>query len=272
MFREYLSPEKDGIDLSPAPSVGAPTPPRLRAARSGTGTELPTVRYGEMEIQNQIGEGSFGKVYLARWREITVAVKKLSGSVGANPSLDEEFKPDHPGPDAADRRGHPIYESLQKEAAMMASLRHPAIVMYLGVCLDPPCVVTEFCARGSLSDVLKRANTSAALAQTLDWARRLNMALDAAKGMLYLHSCTPPIIHRDLKSPNLLVDRHWRIKVCDFNLSRAMEDSAVLSSLAATNPRWLAPEILSGTGCTFASDVFSFGVILWVREGEGRGR
>ena len=120
----------------------------------------------------RIGEGSFGKVYLARWREITVAVKKLSGSLGANP-IDAEFKADAPA--AADRRGNPIYESLQKEAAMMASLRHPSIVMYLGVCLDPPCVVTEYCARGSLSDVLKRANTSAALAQTLDWARRLNM-------------------------------------------------------------------------------------------------
>jgi serine/threonine protein kinase len=148
---------------------------------------------------------------------------------------------------------------------MMASLRHPSIVMYLGVCLDPPAVVTEYCARGSLADVLKRARTSPLLAAQLDWARRLNMALDAAKGMLYLHSCAPPIIHRDLKSANLLVDRHWRVRVCDFNLSRVLEDSAVLSSVAATNPRWLAPEILSGKGYTFASDVYSFGwVPRWV--------
>jgi serine/threonine protein kinase len=146
---------------------------------------------------------------------------------------------------------------------MMASLRHPSIVMYLGVCLDPPAVVTEYCARGSLNDVLKRARSSPLLAAQLDWARRLNMALDAAKGMLYLHSCAPPIIHRDLKSANLLVDKHWRVRVCDFNLSRAMEDNAVLSSMAATNPRWLAPEILSGKGYTFASDVYSFGICMW---------
>lgn len=50
-----------------------------------------------------------------------------------------------------------------------------------------------------------------------------------------------------------------QVRVCDFNLSRAMEDNAVLSSMAATNPRWLAPEILSGKGYTFASDVYSFG-------------
>jgi serine/threonine protein kinase len=91
------------------------------------------------------------------------------------------------------------------------------------------------------------------------------MVLDAAKGMNYLHSSDPPVIHRDLKSPNLLVDKHWTIKICDFNLSRAIEESGgnVMSSLAATNPRWLAPEILSGKGYTFSSDVYSFGMILW---------
>lgn len=146
---------------------------------------------------------------------------------------------------------------------MMAQMRHPNVVLYLGLCLEPPCVVTEYCARGSLSDVLKQANRMPNFAQQLDWSRRLTMALDAAKGMHYLHRSDPPVIHRDLKSPNLLVDRHWRVKVCDFNLSRVMEETAVLSSVAASNPRWLAPEILSGRGYTCASDVYSFGLILW---------
>lgn len=96
---------------------------------------------------------------------------------------------------------------------MMAQMRHPNVVLYLGLCLDPPCVVTEYCARGSLSDVLKRAGNTPAMAAQLDWSRRLNMALDAAKGMHYLHQSNPPVIHRDLKSPNLLVDRHWRVRV-----------------------------------------------------------
>lgn len=51
------------------------------------------------------------------------------------------------------------------------------------------------------------------LAHQLDWVRRINMALDAAKGMLYLHMCQPPILHRDLKSANLLVSKHWKVKV-----------------------------------------------------------
>ena len=53
------------------------------------------------------------------------------------------------------------------------------------------------------------------------------------------------------------------MQVCDFNLSRVMEETAVLSSMAATNPRWLAPEILAGRGYTFSSDIYSFGIILW---------
>ena len=58
--------------------------------------------------------------------------------------------------------------------------------------------------------------------------RRLRLLLDAAKGMLYLHSRQPPVLHRDLKSANLLVDRHWQIKVADFNLSRVMQPSAAV--------------------------------------------
>lgn len=57
------------------------------------------------------------------------------------------------------------------------------------------------------------------------------------QGMLYLHTRQPPILHRDLKSANLLVDKHWRAKVADFNLSRVMHPSTVVSSVAATNPR-----------------------------------
>ena len=68
----------------------------------------------------------------------------------------------------------------------MASLRHPNVVGFLGVCAHPPCVVTEYCGRGSLTDVLRGGAKSPAKAAQIDWPRRLNMALDAAKGMLYL--------------------------------------------------------------------------------------
>jgi hypothetical protein len=75
-----------------------------------------------------------------------------------------------------------VARNLEREVSIMAGLRHPCIVLFMGVCLDPPAVVTEFCARGSLYDVLAAAGGGApALERQLTWARRLNMALDAAK-------------------------------------------------------------------------------------------
>ena len=76
----------------------------------------------------------------------------------------------------------------------MSHIRHPNIVMFMGLCLNPVCVITEFCARGSLLDVLKKAATSATFAQQMDWPRRLSMAMDAAKvAHLILHRAAGPI-------------------------------------------------------------------------------
>jgi len=248
-------------DLSSLDAAARSGSGALAGTRGGVEASLWAVQWRDLEIVRQIGEGSFGKVYLAKWRETTVAVKVLiSTSLGLGDGEEGEEGEDAIPPPAGP---NPLLAGLQKEASMMAAMRHPNVVMYLGVCVDPPLVVTEYCARGSLTDVLKRGAATPAGAASLDWPRRLGMALDAAKGMNYLHSSDPPVIHRDLKSPNLLVDKHWRVKVCDFNLSRVLEEQAVVSSLAASNPRWLAPEILSGRGYSFSSDVYSYGVIMW---------
>ncbi|KAL0036873.1 hypothetical protein WJX77_003215 [Trebouxia sp. C0004] len=156
--------------------------------------------------------------------------------------------------------------TLEREVSIMAAIRHPNVVMFMGLCLHPVCIVIEFCPRGSLSDVIQKAASDGAFAQQLQWPKRLSMALDAAKGMLQLHSHKPPILHRDLKSPNLLVDKHWRVKVTDFNLSSMLRldaDSAGLDSSFANNPRWLAPEVIAVQNFSKAADVYSFGIILW---------
>ena len=70
---------------------------------------------------------------------------------------------------------------MRLQMAVMSAIRHPNVVLFMGVCLEPPCMVTEFCARGSLYDVLGKARASQQLAVQLDWPKRLNMALDAAK-------------------------------------------------------------------------------------------
>ena len=103
---------------------------------------------------------------------------------------------------------------------------------------------------------------------------RLQMTLGAAAGMCYLHNCSPPIIHRDLKSPNLMVDRYFRVKVGDFNLSRvavaSVRDSkgtggqsAAYSTGGLHSPRWMAPEVLQNATYSRASDVYSFAVVMW---------
>lgn len=235
--------------------------------RTGSrGSQLPvdvklwTMNFSDMTVERQIGEGSFGRVYVAKWNETMVAVKVLIG-MG---TIEEDGEEEDAGPGTGTTPPNdPVLDSLAKESTMMAALRHPNIVGFLGVCLSPPCIVTEYCARGSLTDVLRGGKYFSAKASLLDWPRRLNMALDAAKGMLYLHAHNPPIIHRDLKSPNLLVDRYWRVKVSDFNLSKLLEEGSVMSSMAATNPRWLAPEILTGNDATFSSDVYSFAIVMW---------
>ena len=97
------------------------------------------------------------------------------------------------------RLGHP---ASVLQVNIMAALRHPNIVLFMGVCLDPPCVVSEWCARGSLYDVLSKARKNANLAPQLDWTRRLNMALDAAKaGRLIRSMFAAPCCSTRAKAP-----------------------------------------------------------------------
>ncbi|RMZ53790.1 hypothetical protein APUTEX25_003929, partial [Auxenochlorella protothecoides] len=217
--------------------------------------------FRDLVLSRVIGEGAFGKVYLGRWQETDVAIKVLTslqafgiGAAGATVA----------GPDGEVRLDPEVLRTLEREVGIMVAIRHPNIILFMGVCLDPACIVTEFCARGSLYDLLKVAAANPdASARVLDWGKRLNMALDAAKGMLHLHSHRGPIIHRDLKSPNLLVDKHWRVKVTDFNLSRLSDTVSVASSMVANNPRWHAPEVIHSQSYSKASDVYAYGLILW---------
>ena len=112
-----------------------------------------------------------------------------------------------------------------------------------------------------LEETRDHARRTAERAAELDWPRRVGMAADCCRGMIYLHTHTPPIMHRDLKSANLLVTASWVVKVSDFNLSKIMESSGRNSSIQAMNPRWLAPEVLQGGQASLAGDVFAFGVV-----------
>jgi sterile alpha motif and leucine zipper-containing kinase AZK len=141
----------------------------------------------------------------------------------------------------------------------MLRLRHPNVVLFMGAVTRPPnfSILTEFLPRGSLYRLLHRPN------HQLDEKRRMRMALDVAKGMNYLHTSHPTVVHRDLKSPNLLVDKNWVVKVCDFGLSRMKHHTYLSSKSTAGTPEWMAPEVLRNEPANEKCDVYSFGVILW---------
>lgn len=198
-----------------------------------------SVKFKEIKLERQVGEGSFGVVYKALFRGASVAVKRM------RPVFAELTNKD--------------IEEFNKEAYMMSRLRHPNIVLVMGISyVDPAtltlprkksstiqsdleeeeegerkkeslpncvCIVTEFLEQGSLADILYGPRRLPAEIWTYDLI--LTCALQAARGMLYLHSHSPPICHRDLKSSNLVVDDHWVVKVTDFGMSRIVPESVI---------------------------------------------
>lgn len=136
------------------------------------------VKAADVEEKQTLGAGSFGEVKAGRWRGTDVAIKKLKGEIEAS-----------------------VMVEFGSEAAIMAELRHPSIVMFLGFCPLPPMILMEYMPRGSVHKVLYADRVE------LDWSLRLRCAMDAARGMNFLHLHSPPVIHSDLKSLNLLVDQ-----------------------------------------------------------------
>ncbi|GMH39148.1 hypothetical protein BSKO_07046 [Bryopsis sp. KO-2023] len=192
----------------------------------------------EIELQTRIGVGSFGEVFKGVWRGTDVAVKRFMETDITKEMLKE----------------------FQAEVRIMMRLRHPNVLLFMGATVHPPnlCIVTQFLPRGSLFRLLHKTKNA------IDDRLRLRMAMDVAKGMWYLHSFRPPIIHRDLKTPNLLVDKDWTVKVCDFGLSRSKQNTYLSAKEgAAGTPEWMAPEVLRNEPSNEKCDVYSFGVVLF---------
>ena len=215
------------------------------------------LRFDDIKMDYPIGEGSWGRVYKANWNGTQVAVKILMDADGNLSADNGETR------STLLQANSPVMGRLKQEASLIKELHHPSIVQFLGITISPASVVTEFCERGSLAGVLQTALNDSNRAKELTWSNRMGLAAGCVRGMLYLHTRNPPIIHRDLKSPNLLVTAAWACKVSDFNLSKLLQETQRSTSMQAMNPRWLAPEILKGEPATLEADVFAFGIVLW---------
>ncbi|CAI5969469.1 unnamed protein product [Closterium sp. NIES-65] len=199
-----------------------------------------TIEFSELRLGIRVGVGSFGEVFRAVWRGTEVAVKML---------WEQDAKPEDT-------------EDFYNEIALLSRLRHPNVILFMGACTVPPhlSMVTEYMHMGSLYRIIHSREPGQG-GESLSWKRRYKMLRDICRGMLCLQRMS--IIHRDLKSANCLVDRHWCVKVCDFGLSRIATNGHVVGRTAAGTPEWMAPELLRNERCSFKCDVFSLGVIMW---------
>ncbi|KAJ8907861.1 hypothetical protein NDN08_007965 [Rhodosorus marinus] len=215
-----------------------------------------------------IGSGAFATVWNAEWLHMPVAVKVLHGEMHNLGAMDavagsEERTSDvaEYGPDENSRR------DFLREIEVLTQLRHPNVLLCMGACVSvgkPLCIVTELYNGGSLHELLHGPNK-----KELEVEQFLDLGVEVARGMLYLHSSTPTILHRDLKASNILVDKHLsHCVICDFGLSRLVELGNINPSVhgapdARGTPYTMAPEVMDGAPYTTAADVYSFGVILW---------
>ncbi len=193
------------------------------------------IPFEQIQEGEQIGMGSYGIVSRGKWKGVDVAVKRF-----VKQSLDER---------------HML--EFRAEIAVLAELRHPNIVLFIGACVRSPnlCIVTEYVSRGSLQDIL--FNSSLKITN----ARKVTLLRNACLGIAYLHSLDPMIIHRDLKPSNLLVDENWNVKVADFGFARIKEANATMTRCGT--PCWTAPEVIRGERYSESADVYSFGIIMW---------
>jgi mitogen-activated protein kinase kinase kinase 13 len=149
-----------------------------------------------------------------------------------------------------------VLDIKETDIRNLRKLNHPNIVKFKGVCTQSPClsIVMEYCPYGPLFNLLKNQKKVVTTNRVVSWAKQIT------SGMHYLHS--QKIIHRDLKSPNVLIGEEEVIKISDFGTSRTWNGVSEKMSFAGT-VAWMAPEAIKEVECSEKVDIWSFGVVLW---------
>uniref|UniRef100_A0A6Q2ZH70 mitogen-activated protein kinase kinase kinase n=1 Tax=Esox lucius TaxID=8010 RepID=A0A6Q2ZH70_ESOLU len=186
--------------------------------------ELWEVPFEDISELQWVGSGAQGAVFLGKLHGQEVAVKK-------------------------------VRDIKETDIRHLRKLKHPNIITFKGICTQAPCycILMEYCAQGQLYEVL-RAGRKITPSLLIDWA------MGIAGGMNYLH--LHKIIHRDLKSPNMLITYDDAVKISDFGTSKEMSDKSTKMSFAGT-VAWMAPEVIRNEPVSEKVDIWSFGVVLW---------
>lgn len=188
-----------------------------------------------------LGRGAHGLVYKGVFKDGTLAAIK-------KPSRDLQ---------------QDAWDTFATELEVLSKLNHKRLVRLLGYCKDEIILVYEFMENGTLADWLHGPDHAGA---KLGWEGRLKIAMGAAKGLEYLHEyANPKIYHGDVKPANILLDQNWEAHVSDFGLSLWSQDekmSYLMASRMGGTFGYLDPEFVSSGQATYASDVYSFGIVL----------
>ena len=174
----------------------------------------------EFQFGAVLGKGSFGIVYQASFRGTDVAVKKFD--------LDLE-------------RDAESAQWFVQEIMALSELNHPHVLRFIGVCIEKPdkfWLATEFLSNGSVGSLARKRGVP------LGWDRVVKIAVDVAKGMSYLHSRSPKVVHRDIKGDNLFLDEAYKTVIGDLGLTRLKSSMRTMTNCGS--PIWCAPEILFG--------------------------
>jgi len=209
------------------------------------------IQQNSIKTYNLIGRGGTSNVYFGNYRGTDVAIKKIKVK-----EINDNY-----------------FKEYKNEIVSLTMVRHPNLIIFMGTMLEDNnlCIVTEYCKGGTLFDLLhKKRNID------LPWNFRLRILIDISKGMNFLHTNNPQIIHSDLKSLNILMtdeikenseNNNVTIKINDFGLSKIIDKDKIIWESPqgiVGSVQWMAPEVLQNN-CTDNTkvDIYSFGIIIW---------
>ena len=188
---------------------------------------IPVIKGTDLQFGEMINRGSSCEVIKASWRGCEVAVKQFKQEYKENPKEMSKFI---------------------KEMQTLAHIRHPNLILLMGICTDLPnlCLITEYVPNMSLFYALHSNSYAENKAYRLTLQDRFSIAVQVCKGLSYLHACDPPIVHRDLKPENCLLDHSMNVKIADFGLARPLtcfSNEEALTTTCIGTTRFMAPEL-----------------------------
>eukprot|EP01119_Soliformovum_irregulare_P005229 TRINITY_DN1681_c0_g1_i2.p1 TRINITY_DN1681_c0_g1~~TRINITY_DN1681_c0_g1_i2.p1 ORF type:complete len:534 (+),score=163.16 TRINITY_DN1681_c0_g1_i2:45-1646(+) len=191
-----------------------------------------SINFEDLEFEEVVSEGSTGEVWLGFYFGTPVAIKKLT-------QVDEAEK-----------------YKIEREYNILKDINHPNIVQFLGIC-DHKYIhlVTEYIEHGDLFDLVNFGE-----GKTLDWSIKTRIILQIAQSVYYLHCKN--VIHRDLKSQNILLGDNYKVKLCDLGLATVLDAKQVKRLTQCGTNEWLAPEIAFADNYDSKVDVFSFAIVM----------